>query len=65
MLSDVSPNLSGIANVDEARLLELGRSAIELCAKLPQSWFSKVSSEWLASVNDSLRQNRWTQSSST
>jgi 23S rRNA (uridine2552-2'-O)-methyltransferase len=34
VLSDVSPNLSGIANVDQARLLELGLSAIELCAKL-------------------------------
>lgn len=34
VLSDVSPNLSGIANVDQARLLELGLSAIQLCAKL-------------------------------
>jgi 23S rRNA (uridine2552-2'-O)-methyltransferase len=34
VLSDVSPNLSGIPNVDQARLLELGLSAIELCAKL-------------------------------
>jgi len=34
VLSDVSPNLSGIANVDQARLLELGLSAIELCAKV-------------------------------
>ena len=34
VLSDVSPNLSGIANVDQARLLELGLSAIELCAKI-------------------------------
>src|SRR5687768_2143482 len=34
VLSDVSPNLSGIANVDQARLLELALSAIELCAKL-------------------------------
>ena len=33
VLSDVSPNLSGIPNVDQARLLELGLSAIELCAK--------------------------------
>jgi 23S rRNA (uridine2552-2'-O)-methyltransferase len=34
VLSDVSPNLSGIPNVDQARLLELGLSAIELCAKV-------------------------------
>ena len=34
VLSDVSPNLSGIPNVDHARLLELGLSAIQLCAKL-------------------------------
>ena len=34
VLSDVSPNLSGIPNVDQARLLELGLAAIELCAKL-------------------------------
>ena len=34
VLSDVSPNLSGIANVDQARLLELALSAIELCAKV-------------------------------
>lgn len=34
VLSDVSPNLSGIPNVDQARLLELGLSAIQLSAKL-------------------------------
>jgi 23S rRNA (uridine2552-2'-O)-methyltransferase len=34
VLSDVSPNLSGIANVDQARLLELGLAAIELCRKV-------------------------------
>jgi 23S rRNA (uridine2552-2'-O)-methyltransferase len=34
VLSDVSPNLSGIPNVDQARLLELALSAIQLCAKL-------------------------------
>jgi 23S rRNA (uridine2552-2'-O)-methyltransferase len=34
VLSDVSPNLSGIPNVDQARLLELGLSAIELCVKV-------------------------------
>ena len=34
VLSDVSPNLSGIPNVDQARLLELGLAAIELCAKV-------------------------------
>jgi 23S rRNA (uridine2552-2'-O)-methyltransferase len=33
VLSDVSPNLSGIANVDQARLLELGKAAVELCRK--------------------------------
>jgi 23S rRNA (uridine2552-2'-O)-methyltransferase len=34
VLSDVSPNLSGIPNVDQARLLELALSAIQLCAKV-------------------------------
>jgi 23S rRNA (uridine2552-2'-O)-methyltransferase len=34
VLCDVSPNLSGIPNVDQARLLELALSAIELCAKV-------------------------------
>ena len=33
ILSDVSPNLSGIANVDQARSLELSLAAIELCRK--------------------------------
>jgi 23S rRNA (uridine2552-2'-O)-methyltransferase len=33
VLSDVSPNLSGIPNVDQARLLELALAAIEICAK--------------------------------
>jgi 23S rRNA (uridine2552-2'-O)-methyltransferase len=34
VLSDVSPNLSGIPNVDQARLLELAIAAIEVCSKL-------------------------------
>jgi 23S rRNA (uridine2552-2'-O)-methyltransferase len=34
VLSDASPNLSGIANVDQARLLELALAAIELCRKV-------------------------------
>jgi 23S rRNA (uridine2552-2'-O)-methyltransferase len=34
VLSDASPNLSGITNVDQARLLELGEAAIELCRKV-------------------------------
>jgi 23S rRNA (uridine2552-2'-O)-methyltransferase len=34
VLSDLSPNLSGIANVDQARLLELAGAAIELCRKV-------------------------------
>ena len=34
LLSDLSPNLSGIANVDQARALELAQAAIELCRKL-------------------------------
>ena len=33
ILSDLSPNLSGIANVDQARSLELSLAAIELCRK--------------------------------
>jgi 23S rRNA (uridine2552-2'-O)-methyltransferase len=34
VLSDVSPNLSGIRNVDQARSLELLEAAIEACGKL-------------------------------
>jgi len=34
VLSDVSPNLSGIPNVDQARLLELALAAIQVCAKI-------------------------------
>ena len=34
VLSDLSPNLSGIANVDQARALELAAAAIGLCRKL-------------------------------
>lgn len=33
ILSDVSPNLSGIANVDQARAEALSLAAIELCRK--------------------------------
>lgn len=33
ILSDVSPNLSGIGNVDQARTLELSGAAIDLCRK--------------------------------
>jgi 23S rRNA (uridine2552-2'-O)-methyltransferase len=33
VLSDVSPNLSGIADVDQARLLELGAAAVDFCRK--------------------------------
>ena len=33
ILSDLSPNLSGIANVDQARSLELSLAAIDLCRK--------------------------------
>jgi len=33
ILSDLSPNLSGIANIDQARSLELSLAAIELCRK--------------------------------
>ena len=34
VLSDLSPNLSGIPNVDQARWLELAEAAIELCRKV-------------------------------
>ncbi|MGH8725140.1 MAG: RlmE family RNA methyltransferase [Burkholderiales bacterium] len=34
VLSDASPNMSGIANVDQARLLELAGGAIALCRKV-------------------------------
>jgi 23S rRNA (uridine2552-2'-O)-methyltransferase len=33
VLSDLSPNLSGIANVDQARLAEMSFAAIDLCQK--------------------------------
>src|ERR671931_2763628 len=33
ILSDVAPNLSGIANVDQARAAELAHAAIDLCRK--------------------------------
>jgi 23S rRNA (uridine2552-2'-O)-methyltransferase len=33
VLSDVSPNLSGIGNVDQARALELVGAAIDFCSK--------------------------------
>jgi len=33
ILSDLSPNLSGIANVDQARVLELSLGAIDFCRK--------------------------------
>ena len=33
VLSDLSPNLSGIANVDQARAAELSFAAIDFCAK--------------------------------
>jgi 23S rRNA (uridine2552-2'-O)-methyltransferase len=33
VLSDLSPNLSGIGNVDQARALELSRAAVDLCRK--------------------------------
>ncbi len=33
ILSDLSPNLSGIANVDQARALELSLGAIDVCRK--------------------------------
>jgi 23S rRNA (uridine2552-2'-O)-methyltransferase len=33
ILSDVSPNLSGIGNVDQARALELSGAAIDFCGK--------------------------------
>lgn len=34
VLSDLSPNLSGIPNVDQARWLELASGAVELCRKV-------------------------------
>jgi 23S rRNA (uridine2552-2'-O)-methyltransferase len=34
VLSDLSPNLSGIANVDQARWLELAQAAVGLCRKV-------------------------------
>ena len=34
VLSDLSPNLSGIPNVDQARWLELAHAAAELCGKV-------------------------------
>ena len=37
ILSDVAPNLSGIANVDQARAAELAHAAIDLCQKALKS----------------------------
>jgi 23S rRNA (uridine2552-2'-O)-methyltransferase len=34
VLSDLAPNMSGIPNVDQARSLELGLAAIDICAKV-------------------------------
>ena len=34
VLSDLSPNMSGIPNVDQARWLELAAAAVELCRKV-------------------------------
>jgi 23S rRNA (uridine2552-2'-O)-methyltransferase len=34
VLSDLSPNLSGIPNVDQARSFELAEGAVELCRKM-------------------------------
>ena len=34
VLSDLSPNLSGIGNVDQARALELVGAAIDFCCKV-------------------------------
>jgi 23S rRNA (uridine2552-2'-O)-methyltransferase len=34
VLSDVSPNLSGIGNVDQARALELAAAAIDFCSRV-------------------------------
>ena len=34
ILSDVSPNMSGIPNVDQVRWLELAEAAVELCRKV-------------------------------
>jgi 23S rRNA (uridine2552-2'-O)-methyltransferase len=34
VLSDVSPNLSGIGNVDQARALELSSAAIDFCSQV-------------------------------
>lgn len=34
VLSDLSPNLSGVPNVDQARWLELAQGALELCRKM-------------------------------
>ena len=41
VLSDVSPNLSGIGNVDQARILELTGAAIDFCRQglKPEGWF--------------------------
>jgi 23S rRNA (uridine2552-2'-O)-methyltransferase len=33
VLSDVSPNLSGVGNVDQARALELSSAAIDFCSR--------------------------------
>jgi 23S rRNA (uridine2552-2'-O)-methyltransferase len=61
ILSDVSPNLSGIGNVDQARALELSGAAIDFCRKalkadgvlLLKAFHGEAFSELLARLKES------------
>jgi 23S rRNA (uridine2552-2'-O)-methyltransferase len=66
VLSDMSPNLSGIANVDQARLLELALAALEFCGKAlkPEGVFvvkafqGEAFSELVAALKDRFKKVR-------
>jgi 23S rRNA (uridine2552-2'-O)-methyltransferase len=63
ILSDVSPNLSGIGNVDQARALELSRAAIDFCGKalkpegvfLIKAFHGEAFDELLAGLKEAFR----------
>ena len=63
VLSDVSPNLSGIGNVDQARALELTLAAIDFCRKalkpegvfLLKAFHGEAFEELLASLRGAFR----------
>jgi 23S rRNA (uridine2552-2'-O)-methyltransferase len=66
VLYDVSPNLSGIANVDQARALELAQAAIDFCSKalkpdgvfLVKAFHGEAFEELMALLKRSFRKTR-------